>query len=40
MAMDLAVICLNGRGNNQSVFQTLVIAFGVIVSHVFGYGTA
>jgi hypothetical protein len=26
MAMELVVICLNGRGNNQSVIQTLVIA--------------
>jgi len=38
--MDLAVSRLNGRGNNQSVFQTLVIAFSVIMVHVFGHGTA
>jgi len=38
--MDLAVIGLNGHGNKQSVVQTLMIAFGVIVSHVLRYGTA
>ena len=40
MAKDRAVPLIPDRGGDQSVFQTLVIAFGVIVSDVFSNGTA
>ncbi len=30
MAIDCSVISLNGRGNDRSVFQPLVIALGMI----------
>jgi len=40
MAKDCALLRLHRHGNDQSVFQPLVIAFGVIVSHIFGNGTA
>jgi len=38
MAKDRTVPCLHDAGSDQLVFQTLVIALGVIVTHVFGNG--
>ena len=39
MAMDCAGSCLDGRGNDQSVFETLMVALCVIVVHVLSHGT-
>ena len=41
VAIDCAAICSHDRGRmDQSVFNTLVVAFSVIVIHVFGHGAA
>ena len=40
VAMDLSVRCLRGHSNDQSVFETLMVAFCVIVVHVLGHSTS
>ena len=41
MAIDCTVICSYRRGHmDQTVFKTLVIAFSVVMIHVFGHSTA
>jgi hypothetical protein len=38
-AIVCAVDCVHGRGNDRSVFETLMIALCVMVLRVFGDGT-
>jgi hypothetical protein len=41
MTIDCAFIgCHDGGRMDQPVFKTLVIAFSVVVIHVFGHGAA
>ena len=40
MAKDCAVFASIAAGNDQPVFQTLVVAFRMVVLHVLGNGTA